>query len=274
MDAAVRSHFYSAIKGAKLIEDPFPHLYATEVFPADFYRHLIDSLPPAESYKQYSERYSARYALDITANSVKGLKDGSDFWIAFESWLNSTELLNALFGKFGDRMKSCYELRKKWIDEATTADGVIVSSQSLLCRDFANFAMDPHTDAAPKLVVGIFYFSKDESLIEFGTSLYRPKDPSLRDFDSKRMQRDQFDLVKTFENRPNSFAAFLKTDNSFHGVEDRPHSNVGRDVLFWIPRLGNIRRRARAKFDQEVEGRGSPNVVPASVFTPAHELAS
>jgi hypothetical protein len=274
MDSVARKHFYSAVESAELIEDPFPHLYATDVFPSEFYQRLIDSLPALESYKQYSEQYSARYSLDITADSAKGLKDVAGFWIGFESWLNSTELLNALFRKFGDRMKTCYELRKKWINDATTPDGVIVSSQSLLCRDFENFALEPHTDAAPKLVVGIFYFPKDESLIEFGTSLYRPKDPSVKDFMSKRMERDQFDLVKTFENRPNSFAAFLKTDNSFHGVEDRPHSNIGRDVLFWIPRLGNIPRRARIGLDQEVEARESPNLIPASVFTPAREMAS
>jgi hypothetical protein len=234
----------------------------------------MDSLPPLENYKKFSEQYAARYSLDITADSVKSLNEVSSFWIGFESWLNSTELLNVLFRKFGKRMQSCYELRKKWINEATTPDGVIVSSQSLLCRDFANFALEPHTDAAMKLVVGIFYFPKDESLIEFGTSLYKPKDPTVRDFHSKRMDRTQFDLVKTFENRPNSFAAFLKTDDSFHGVEDRPHSNVGRDVLFWIPRLGNIPRRARIGLEQDVEARESPNLIPASVFTPAKETVA
>ena len=271
MDAEARSHFYAAIERAQLVEEPFPHIYATEVFPADYYKRLRASLPQLEEYTQYSKKYSARFALDLTSETVKSLKERS-FWTGFESWLNSGELLNAMFRKFGDRMKSCYELRKKFIDEATTPDGVVVSSQSLLCRDFANFALEPHTDAAAKLVVGIFYFPEDDSLIDFGTSLYKPKDPTVRDFYSKRFDREEFDLVRTFENRPNSFAAFLKTDNSFHGVEERPYPNVGRDVLFWIPRIGAIPQKARVGGDEASTEKAT--TVPASLFTPEGALVS
>jgi hypothetical protein len=274
MESVARSQFYSAVKRADLIDDPFPHLYATEVFPPNFYKRLLGNLPALDQYTQYSEQYSARYSLDLTASTVKNLKEASAFWIEFERWLNSSELLNEIFRKFGDRMKICYPLRAKYLKDATTAEGVIVSPQSLLCRDFANFALNPHTDAGAKLVVGIFYFSKDESLIEFGTSLYRPKDPTLRDFHkSKRFPREQFDLVKTFENRPNSFVAFLKTDNSFHGVENRPYSNAGRDVLFWIPRIGKIPGAARIGHIPDAETE-AVITVPASIFTPEGELVS
>jgi hypothetical protein len=273
MDATVRQHFYAAIERAELLDAPFPHLSATDVFPAEYYQRLLASLPLLEEYTQYSQKYSARYALDITSDTVKNLKE-ADFWMNFERWLNSEELLNAMFRKFGDRMKSCFELRKKLINEATTPDGgVVVSSQSLLCRDFANFALEPHTDAATKLVVGIFYLPKDDTFVEFGTSLYSPKDPIVRDFYSKRFGRDAFDLVKTFENRPNSFAAFLKTDNSFHGVEDRPHSNAGRDVMFWIPRIGTIPQKARVGGGSN-SARDKAITVPASIFTPEDALAS
>jgi len=274
MDSAIRSHFYSAVERALIVDEPFPHLYATEVFPADFYKTLLDSLPALEQYTQYSEQYSARYSLDLTASTVKNLKEVSAFWIEFERWLSSSELLNEIFRKFGDRMKTCYALREKYLKAAATPDGVIVSPQSLLCRDFANFALNPHTDAGAKLVVGIFYFPKDESLTEFGTSLYSPKDPSVRDFHkSTRFPREGFDLVKTFENRPNSFVAFLKTDNSFHGVEDRPHSNAGRDVLFWIPRIGKIPSKARIGHVPDAETEAEI-VVPASIFAPDRELVS
>jgi hypothetical protein len=272
MDSAIRSHFYAAIERALIVDDPFPHLYATEVFPADFYQSLLDSLPKLDRYTQYSKTYPERYSLDLTADTVKNLQEVSAFWTDFERWLSSSELLNEVFRKFGERMKICYDLREKYLKEAATPDGVIVSPQSLLCRDFANFALKPHTDAGAKLVVGVFYFPKDESLIEFGTSIYRPKDPTLREFHkSTRFPHKDFDVVRTFENRPNSFVAFLKTDNSFHGVEDRPHSNVGRDVLFWIPRIGKIPTKARVGHvvDAETE---SVVTVPASIFTPEKEL--
>lgn len=260
MDSATRSHFYSAIERTAIVDEPFPYLNATNVFPSEFYARLQSSLPSIDHYKQYNARYSARYALDLTRSSVQGLGEVSPFWTEFEDWLNSSELMNVMMRKFGDRMKICYTERSKFLNEAKTADGVTISPQSLLCRDFSNFAIDPHTDAGPKLVVGIFYFPKDESLIEFGTSLYTAKDPTLRDFyKSTRFDRAGFDLHKTFENRPNSFVAFLKTDQSFHGVEERPYSNVGRDVLFWIPRIGKA-KNAETTF-----------TLPASIFTPEQE---
>jgi hypothetical protein len=274
MDSAARAHFYAAIARAELIDDPFPHLYARDVFPADFYQSLLANLPALDKYTQYSEQYSERYSLDITADTVTRLGPATAFWTGFESWLNSADLLKAMFEKFGPRMRMCYSLREKYIKEATTPDGVTVSPQSFLCRDFANFALQPHTDAGAKLVVGIFYLSKDDSLVEFGTSIYRPKDPALREFyKSQRFPFDQFELVRTFENRPNSFVAFLKTDNSFHGVEDRPHSNVGRDVLFWIPRIGKIPATARVGSAPNAES-DAAFPMPAAIFTPERELVS
>ena len=216
--SAAKAHFRAAIKRAELIEDPFPHLYARDVFPAEFYQRLLDNLPPLEKYTQYSEQYSARYSLDITESSVKKLGPPAPFWSGFERWLNSAEMLTIMFEKFGHRMKYCHALREQFLKKATTPQGVEIGTQSFLCRDFKNFVLQPHTDAGAKLVVGVFYLSKDDSLVEFGTSLYRPKDPTVREFyKSTRFPFDQFELVKTFDNRPNSFAAFLKTDNSFHG---------------------------------------------------------
>jgi hypothetical protein len=274
MDSAARAHFYAAIERAELVDDPFPHLYARDVFPADFYNSLLENLPALDHYTQYSKKYSERYSLDITQETVKKLGPAAPFWTGFEGWLNSSEMLNAMLNRFGPRMKMCYSLREKFIQKAMTPEGVTVSPQSFLCRDFANFALQPHSDAGPKLVVGVFYLSKDDSLVEFGTSLYRPKDPTLREFyGSQRFPFDQFDRVRTFENRPNSFAAFLKTDNSFHGVEDRPYPNVGRDVLFWIPRIGKIPPSARVGSTPSTETEVS-FTVPPSVFKPERELVS
>ena len=268
MEAAAKAHFYAAIERAELIEEPFPHLYVRDVFPADFYNRLLENLPPIDKYTQYSEQYSARYSLDITDSSVKKLGDNAPFWAGFESWLNSGDMLNAMFSKFGHRMKYCHALREQFLKQATTPEGVVIGPQTFLCRDFKNFVLQPHTDAGAKLVVGVFYLSKDDNLVEFGTSLYKPKDPALREFyKSKRFPFDQFELVKTFENRPNSFAAFLKTDNSFHGVEERPHVDIGRDVMFWIPRIGKIPASARVGNAEEA-GAGTSVTVPASIFTP------
>jgi hypothetical protein len=263
MDSATKSHFYEALERATITEEPFPHLYATDIFPREFYQHVRSSLPAIEQYKQYSARYPARYVIDLMPSTVKGLAaDVSGFWTDFEGWLNSSELMGHMTRKFGDRLKCCYTDREGLVKAASTPEGITITPQSLLSRDFSRYAIDPHTDAGPKFVVGVFYFPKDGSLLEFGTSIYRPKDASLKDFaKSVRFRRDDFELVRTMENRPNSLFMFLKTDQSFHGVEQRSYSNVGRDVLFWIPRIG------KAKTAEKTIS------IPADVFTPRELVA-
>src|SRR5690349_4179510 len=101
MESAVKSHFYAAIERAELIEDPFPHLYVRDVFPADFYQSVLANLPPLEKYTKFSEKYADRYSLDVTKSSVQKLGEVAPFWIGFENWLNSGEMLNAMLKKFG-----------------------------------------------------------------------------------------------------------------------------------------------------------------------------
>ena len=50
---------------------------------------------------------------------------------------------------------------------------------------------------------------------------------------STHHKREQFDLLLTMPYRPNTVFAFLKTPNSFHGVEPVLARDVRRDLLLY-----------------------------------------
>jgi hypothetical protein len=254
MDQAVKDHFYSAIERAPTVDEPFTHLYAAEIFPASFYAKLLDNLPPREGYKQFPAPYEERFGIELAPSTARTI---NDFWIDFEDWLHSAELLSFMARKFGPALQECYGHRRSFVEQSSKDNEVEITMRSLLVRDFKNFSILPHTDGNTKFITGAFYFPKDESQIEFGTSIYRPKDPGFRDFQTTRYPREQFELAKTAENKPNSFFAFVKSDRSFHGVEDHEHSNSGRDVMFWLPQIGRGANAERV------------NTLPIGTFKPA-----
>jgi hypothetical protein len=240
MDDLVKQHAYKAIQDARLVLKPFPYIYVSKVLPDDFYAELLENLPPDDDYDIYPAPYEQRHYIQLSPSRVARLSEAvCSFWTEFEGWIHSQEFLEVLVNKFGKRLQVNYRYREKELVKHSVSDGCVrVSPRSLLVRDYKNFALGPHTDSESKFIVGAFYFPKNESLKEFGTSIYTPKNPELTSWPSPHMKHQDFNLVKTFENRPNTMLVFMKTDHSWHGVERKQHSNVGRDVLFWIPQIG------------------------------------
>ena len=127
--------------------------------------------------------------------------------------------------------------------DANKNDGhVSIRSHTILNRDYANFALGPHAGGVTKFIVAIFYLARDDRFSEFGTSIYRPREAGFVAWESPVYPHDKFDLVRTFPNLPNSLFIFVKTDNSFHGVEPGQDRNDGRNVLMWIPKIAASRR--------------------------------
>jgi hypothetical protein len=140
--------------------------------------------------------------------------------------------------------------------DANNNDGLVsIRSHTILNRDYANFALGPHTGGVSKFIVAIFYLAGDDRFSEFGTSIYRPREPGFVAWESPVYPHDKFDLVRTFPNLPNSLFIFVKTDNSFHGVEPGQDRSDGRNLLMWIPKIAASRRS------------GEPLAIPVQVLT-------
>ena len=203
----ILEHVKNIILSSTVESTPFPHTYIKGIFPLDFYRQLLCNLPADDSFEctqGYENRLTLRVKnlehLDIS-NSV------STFWGNLEKTLCSREVSLTLIELFdaGSYNTLCYKL----------------VPELFLTRDKCNYSIGPHTDIKSKFITTLFYLPENDELIEWGTTLYAPKDKNKKyEQGSKHYPFEGFDLQKQLEFRPNVLFAFVPSEKSFHGVEN------------------------------------------------------
>ncbi|MBS3652293.1 hypothetical protein KEU06_27250 [Pseudaminobacter sp. 19-2017] len=257
----VQKHTRARIDSATLVIEPFPHLYAHDLLPLETYNELISNLPSDSDYQAYRPPYQERLFIKLEGSQVSKLDSSvRSFWIEFERWINSQDFLDLMVAKFGELLKSNIRHRRSQLRETARNGKIPIVSRTLLARDYAHFALGPHTDAKNKFITALYYLPKGDELMQFGTSIYRPKKQGYTSWESEHHKHEDFDLVRTFENVPNTLFAFMKSDHSFHGVQPGEYPNVGRDLIMWFPEI-NAKDETdrplsldRSVFDDEKQG--------------------
>lgn len=190
-------HVLNAIEKATLKLEPFPYFYVENVLPDDVYLDLLSSLPSI-SYKPIQE--------------VRGLNGYPERFVGNmerPEWMAC--LKNALLKKFG-------------IKDFGFTD------EHLLINDKAGYHIGPHTDVPARILSAILYLT-DKPKDGLGTYVYTPKEKGFTCKVGKHFA-DSTDFDKHFyaEYKPNSMLVFMRTDNSFHGVEK---TDAERNVLLY-----------------------------------------
>ena len=100
-------------------------------------------------------------------------------------------------------------------------------------HDRKNNALSPHTEHPRKVVSVIFNLPTDLSQKVSGTSIYIPKDLNFiaQNKEYKHYPHEYFHKVITMPFMPNSAFCFIKTNNSFHGVEKPEMEDIDRWTL-------------------------------------------
>jgi len=226
-------HFVDRLRTAEIVWDPYPHYYLEHIFPADYYRALLDHLPESTVYQNLYEvtdlkldHFRYRQQRDLTEGWTKALPPGQkDFWDRFDRWFLGPELAGAVLASFAQPLRARLGDGEPWPE---------VSVESQLIRHRAGYFLGPHSDLHTKLVVLLLYLAPDRSGEHLGTSLYRPRDPEFSCPNSKHYSFEDFVRVKTAPYRPNSLLAFFRSDVSFHGLEKLSEQDItgsGRDLI-------------------------------------------
>ena len=189
---------------------PFPHFYASNVFPDDFYTELVASLPQDEAYEGLKGGYRHR----VVAIEQNPLVD----------CLLDPYFAQHVLGMFG---KSFYE-RFPTPGKA----GPKFSTEIRFIRDEEGYRIGPHTDAPNKVVSLLFYLPMDFSDSDCGTSLYVPDDHQKTCPGGPHHKIDGFTEVWRAPFLPNSCFGFWKTPNSWHGVSEICRK-IRRDVMLY-----------------------------------------
>lgn len=220
-EIAVQEHVLYALRNAAIQRWPFPHFYAENVFPADFYAEMLAQLDTNSTYESNESKYHGR-------------KFGNANSLGMLEWMNDPEFMQHIAMTFADQMKQRYQGRKCGIYHDLR-----------LVRDQKGYYIGPHTDAPWKLVSLLFYLPYTDMHAEHGTSLYVPKNSKMRCPGGPHHGFEGFQRVATMPFRANTCFGFFKTDNSFHGVETI-NDRFRRDVLLY-----NL-------YDQEIYSQAHP----------------
>lgn len=235
------------IGNAQVREFPYPHLYVPDIFPAEFFAELRRNLPPQETLRTLGELgrvkggdgYPDRGVLPVTQQNLAALEAGQRaFWERTAQWLLGQRFGNMVIGKFApyltQRLGDLRNVRFGW--------------EALIVRDRTKYSLGPHTDSPSKALAFLFYLPPDDSLAHLGTSIYLPRDPRFQCPGGPHYPFEQFERMYTARYVPNALFAFMKTDNSFHGVEPITDANVQRDLLLYDIRAEVAPQTARFSF--------------------------
>jgi hypothetical protein len=244
-DSALQAelHLVYRVANTPVLPYPFPHIYVTEAFPPDYYRAMLEHLPPSESYTAISEARpvskeygETRKVIELRPSAVQTLPASCrEFWDDFARML--------LRGNFGQTVLGKFEpiVRERFKDSAN----IEFFDEAMLVQDLPKYALGPHTDTPMKVLSTLFYLPKDESRPDLGTSLYVPKDSNFTCPGGPHYAFDAFMRMFTMPYVPNALFAFVKTPNAFHGVEP-VQEQLQRQLLFYDVRLKNAPRQPGA----------------------------
>ena len=193
---------------------PYPHFYITEIFPAEFYRQLQQNLPDPEAMIPIEKArpvkgYKERFVLGFEDENLKTLPGPKrKFWEDLRGWMAGGGFASLVLKKFDPFIRQRFD-----------GQSIQFHDELLLVQDITNYKLGPHTDSPRKVVTMLFYLPPDNSQAHLGTSIYVPNDPAFRCPGGPHYERENFSRLHTNPFLPNSMFTFLKTDNSFHGVE-------------------------------------------------------
>lgn len=207
---------------------PFPHFFCENVFSDEFYKRIQENLPEEMYLFPISEKrpvpkgyYDERYVLSLEDNDINLLPNAT-FWVAFKKQILGGGLKNFLLSRFAEMLKNIHP----------DFNSYKTRSEILIVKDKENYALGPHTDSPKKLITILFYLPTNDSSESIGTSLYIPKDFKFTCPGGAHHERDYFNLVYTAPFKRNSAFGFIKTNNSFHGVE-KLNSTYDRWLLLY-----------------------------------------
>lgn len=229
MSSSAELHLMYQVANAEVRMFPFPHFYIEDVFPAAFYARLREhfpeaqAMPPLKTVRPVGPAYSEqRLCVPLAPEPVGKLPQRQrEFWEETALWLLGNRFFGVLMQKF-----------QPFLAERFAGMGdVPFENEALLVDDHTRYALGPHSDSPKKVLTLLFYLPGDLSQEHLGTSIYIPRDPTFRCFGGPHYPYDQFERAYTAPFRPNALFGFVKTVNSFHGVEPINESESSRRLL-------------------------------------------
>jgi len=192
------------IRAAEIDPVPSANIFVEDMLPQEVYAELLARLPGDSALDPIDHPHAiaddgrrTRYLLDLTPESLPRLDpEDRPFWEAMIAVFTAPEIADAMIAKFRP------ELRARFGEAMPELVAV-----PILYRDYPGYRIGIHPDTPKKIATLQFYLPEDDSQIHLGTSFHR-RTPG------------GFERHKTNSFKPNSAYAFVRTDESWHSVDE------------------------------------------------------
>lgn len=203
---AAEAHLVDRLKAVPHESQPFPHFYASGVFPADVYADMVRFFPGEGEFSHGGAYWSG---LDLTDGRVGHMSaPKAAFWRDVSGWLLGDSFL-----------KSMVALTYPYLKERFADRNPTLVPFASFARSTAGHALGPHTDMKHRVFTLVFYFPETDGAPLSGTSIYTPRESGFTCPGGRHYGFEAFRKIATIRFQPNTVFGFVKTANSFHGVE-------------------------------------------------------
>jgi len=198
---------------------PFDHIYLEDLFPADYYRRMLEHLPETRRYRELTHReamqangHSARRKFYLLPEHIMWLPDGQRaFWRELSRALRSRALQDAFKSKFRAALEARF---------GCSVDRLSFYPVPMLLRDLGGYRIGIHGDSQRKAITVQLYLPRDESQAALGTVFHEGRNGPA----ALRTKRLPF--------RPATGYAFpVVRHQSWHSVPQTPDSVGERNSL-------------------------------------------
>jgi len=140
-----------------------------------------------------------------------------DFYIEMIENLPDMKIYKQYNDKYKNRylydMKDKFWKKVRKMFESAYGNNVRVQ----MCRDFPGYSIGPHTDGKREKQTILFYLT--DKALDVGTNVYVPNIKGFTSDGRQHLEFKDFTKVKQASYKPNMAFGFVRSDNSFHGVE-------------------------------------------------------
>jgi FkbM family methyltransferase len=197
--------------------DPVPsdNIFMEDVLPPSVYCELLERLPQDAAFDPIDhpdavapDGRCTRFLLDLTPDSLPRIAvEHQPFWAAMTEILTAPAIAHAVVAKFEST------LRQRFGDAIPELVAV-----PILYRDHPGYQIGIHPDAASKVATLQLYLPADNSQLHLGTVFHH-------------REGNVFTRLKTNKFLPNTAYAFVRTEESWHSVDELAPSEKVRNSL-------------------------------------------
>ena len=200
------AHVVGCLTAAPRESEPFPHFWANHVFPPDVYAAILKHLPEGDEFASGGPCWQG---LDLNEAGIGRMSAAkAAFWREVAGWLLGESFLRAMAALAYPYLK----------DRFAGRNATLVSSASF-ARATVGHVLGPHTDMKHRVMTLVFYFPERDGTPLPGTSIYVPRDRNFTCPGGPHYGFEPFRKLATIQFQTNTVFGFVKTTNSFHGVE-------------------------------------------------------